>query len=72
MATIDTTLSAFIFYTENIISAKIIIHIKCASDYTNINMYSSPADSQHRLSGPGMEIYCKCLQVLQSYCAHGS
>ena len=27
-------------------------------------MYSSPADSQHRLSGPdskGMEIHCKCL-----------
>ena len=24
-------------------------------------MYSSPADSQHRLSGPGMEIRCKCL-----------
>ena len=27
-------------------------------------MYSSPADSQHRLSGPdskGMEIHCMCL-----------
>ena len=35
MTTIDTTPICIHFYTENIVSVKIIIHIKCASEYTN-------------------------------------
>ena len=64
MATIDTTPICIRFYTENIVCKKVIIHIQCASEYTNTYIHHVPADSQHRLSGHDskrIEIHCMCL-----------